>query len=182
MPVPRTQPDCTSLSATRTRGSSTSGFSHAISIPKLRPCDPTRIKTPAPTSPCTPNPSASTPTLQPQVSTTQVGTHNRLLISYPTKGVQVPPCREPTLPSVQIHALDVVYSRSPRLVVLPVVRFGTAQTCWTRPPSQCRQRSRASPISTLCSAMESRTSAQEPHPDHSSDLWTHSRSHLTRSQ
>ena len=42
-----------------------------------------------------------------------------------------------------------------------------------------RQRSHASSISSLYSVMESRSSSQEPHPDHSSDLWTFSRSHPT---
>ena len=50
-------------------------------------------------------------------------------------------------------------------------KIRTAQICWTRPPSQCRQRSHASSISSLYSAMESESSAQEPHQYHRSGLW-----------
>ena len=39
----------------------------------------------------------------------------------------------------------------------------TARTTWTRPPPQCRQRSHASSMSSLCSAMECRSSSQDPH-------------------
>ena len=46
----------------------------------------------------------------------------------------------------------------------------SAQTCWTRPPSQCGQRSHAPSNSSLHSAIESRPSAQEFHPDNSRHL------------
>ena len=175
MPVPRTQPNGTPPPPPGLRDQARLGAPRDI-LTKAAPMRPHSECVLALTSPGAPIPSTSPPSLQPHVSTTQVGTHTARSSATHQRSAS-------TAPAGTHFAIgaDPRAGRGPfpklRPVVLPMVRFGLP-----KPPSQCRQPPHASSTSSLYFAMESRSSAQEPHPDYSNDLWTFSRSHLTRSQ
>ena len=117
MPVPRTQPDCTQPPPPGLEDRALLGSHHNI-ITKAAPVRPIRIKTlhqlrQARRIHLPPRQPYNRRSVPPKWELTPLA--HQLL----TKGVQVPPWREPTLPSVQIHALDVVYSRSLVLLSCP---------------------------------------------------------------
>ena len=149
MPAPRTQPDCTPPPPPGLEVQARLGL-----------LSPRQARRPPPTL---------TPSLQPQVSTTQVGTHTAL-ISYAQKECKYRPGGNPPCHRCRSMRWSWPIPEAPACCRAHG-KIRTAQTCRTRPPSQCRQRSHASSISSLFSAMESRSSTQEPHSDHSSDLW-----------
>ena len=122
MPVPRTQPDCTPPPPPGLEDRALLGSHHNI-LTKAAPVRPHSHKNPAPTSPGTPNPSSSTPTLQPQVSTTQMGTHTACSSATHKRSASTALAGTHSAISADPRAGRGLFPE-PRPVVLPVVRFG----------------------------------------------------------
>ena len=92
-------------------------------LTKAAPVRPHSHKNPALTSPGTPNPSTSTPTLQPQVSTTQMGTHTACSSATHKRSASTALAGTHSAIGADPRAGRGLFPE-PRPVVLPVVRFG----------------------------------------------------------
>ena len=145
------------------------------SLSKQRPCDPVRnllLLLPRQVRQLT---STSTPSSQPQVSTTQVGTHSaRSTLAHKRSAITA---------LAETHSAVGADPRAgrgsfpkPRPVVLPMVSFGQPKPAGLGHIHNADSDFTHHSISSLHSSMESRPSAQESHSDHSCHLRTFSRS------
>ena len=120
MPVPRTQPDCTLPPPPGLEDRALLGSHHNI-LTKAAPVRPHSHKNAC--SQGTPNPPTSTPTLQPQVSTTQVGTHTACSSATHKRSASTALAGTHSAIGADPRAGRGLFPE-PRPVVLPVVRFG----------------------------------------------------------
>ena len=134
----------------------------------------------APVGPCT-HTSTSASSLQPRVSTTEVGTHADSSSTTFKRSAS-------TVLAGTHHATDAdpragrgPFSK-PRPVVLPMARFGLSKPAGLGHIHSADSDPYASSMSSLYSTVESRSSAQEPHQDHCDGLWKVPYSNPTGSQ
>ena len=122
IPVPRTQPDSTPPPPPGLEEQALLGISHNT-LSLAAPVRPLSHNGTSFTSPDTPTPPTSPPTLQPQVSTTQVGTHiTRSSAAHKRSASTALAGTHPAI-GADPRAACGSYSK-PRPFVLPVVRYG----------------------------------------------------------